>query len=231
MSSIKALFTLFLFCFASLIAKEPSHYVLVSVAPHKFFVEQIAGDTVNVGLMVPAGASAHTFEPTPKQMLAASQADAWFILGEHFENRAVKVLKGHSPRMQIVDLRDGIDMIIDPQHGGCCHGGADPHIWLSPKIARKQAQTIAREYGLMQLSIEFEGKDPKPQQLTKVIQQARAANIETVFIQPQYSSKGANLIAKELGASIVDLNPYSEDYINSLQAISKALAKSRTDQT
>ncbi len=277
---MKTLILLFLFSFSALLA-EPSHYVLVSVAPHKFFVEQIAGNTATVGLIVPAGASAHTFEPSPRQMIAAGKADAWFGLGESFESRAVPVVKRQNPNMRFIDLREGLDLIYDPEHTCCCHHGADPHIWLSPKTARQQAKTIAaaltdlypenkefyqkslsvflqkldeldreiektlapmqprivmishpaygylaRDYGLKQLSIEFEGKDPSPQQLTKVLNEARAAGIETVFIQPQYSSKGAKLIAKELKADVVSLNPYSEDYINSLREIALAFANS-----
>ena len=92
-----------------------SRRVLVSVAPHKFMVEKIAGDTLTVDLMVPAGASAHTFEPSPKQMLAAGKADLWFYIGEGFESRAMASLSAHNPRMQMVDLRKNLDMIS----GGC----------------------------------------------------------------------------------------------------------------
>src|SRR5262245_26555291 len=88
-----------------------SHYVLVSVAPHKFFVEKIAGSTVHVGLMVPAGASAHTYEPTPKQMLDATKADLWLYVGEGFEPKVRTALSSYNPRMQFVDLRQHLDMI------------------------------------------------------------------------------------------------------------------------
>lgn len=273
---------IFLFAFFPLFADQ-SHYVIVSVAPHKFFVEQIGGETVDVGLIVPAGASAHTFEPSPKQMLAASRADAWFGLGETFESRAVPVVKRQNPQMEFVDLRDGLDLIYDKETCCSCHrGAADPHIWLSPKTAKVQAKTIAealtriypenreyyqnklnqfsqqldtldrevaallapmeprivmishpaygylaRDYGFKQLSIEFEGKDPTPQQLTKVIETARMHKIGTVFTQPQYSSKGAKLIARQLNADVVSLDPYAEDYINSLKEIAHAFAKSQ----
>src|ERR1700733_1571045 len=51
--------------------------VLVSVPPLKFFVECIAGNTVHVELLVPPGASPHSYEVTPRQVIAASQAIMW----------------------------------------------------------------------------------------------------------------------------------------------------------
>lgn len=263
-----------------------SHYVLVSVSPHKFFVEKIAGKTVEVGLMVPAGASSHTYEPTPKQMISAGKADLWFIIGETFETRAGNALKGHNPRLELIDMRKGLDLITTDSHGHhCAHchaaGGYDLHIWLSARMAKIQAQTIAdaltarypenaalykdnllkfqkelddldseltallkdskgktimvshpayayfcRDYSLEQLSIEFEGKDPTPQQLTRVLDAARKAGIKEIFIQPQYNNKGARLIAKELGAAVIELDPYSENYMDSMREIGKRFTAS-----
>lgn len=260
-----------------------SKNVLVSVAPYKFFVEKIAGDTVKVTLIVPAGASAHTYEPTPKQMLSASQADIWFLIGESFETKALASLQSHNSSLVAIDMRQGIDLIYaTDQYGGkchsCCHGttGVDLHFWLSPRLVKLQAETIAdaliryypenkerytaslhkfldeldelddkitdimrpvqnrtvmvshpayayfcRDYNLDQLSIEFEGKDPTPQQLTKVIQKARELHIKTIFVQKQYSSKGAKLIAAQLGAKLVELDPYAENYYKAMLSIAE----------
>src|SRR5262249_55029513 len=116
----KLFFSIFLFLFTGWIAAAPAAeqpnskpYVLVSVAPHKFFVEKIANDTLKVELMVPAGASSHTFEPSPRQMLNAGNAEIWFQIGESFEPKASAALKAHHPNMQLVDLRQGVDLIYD----------------------------------------------------------------------------------------------------------------------
>ncbi|MBS4167041.1 putative periplasmic metal-binding protein [Neochlamydia sp. AcF65] len=263
-----------------------SHYVLVSVAPHKFFVEKLAGPTLQVGVMVPAGASAHTYEPTPKQMLEATKADLWFYVGEGFEPKVKSALKSYNPRMQLIDLRQNLDLIsYESKHPHrCCHSqenSYDLHYWLSPIQAKIQASTIAkaliktypenaslyqdnlahfhqeldhlhqeihtllskphnpvlmvshpayayfcREYNCRQLSIEFEGKDPTPQQLTRLIKEAQSHHIKTIFVQVQYSSKGAKLIAAQLGARLVNLNPYAENYFESMRDIAKAFGAS-----
>jgi zinc transport system substrate-binding protein len=259
-----------------------SHLVLTSVAPYKNFVEKIAGNTVQVNVMVPAGASIHTYEPSPKEMLAASKADAWFLIGESFEAKAVKAFKNHNPLMKMVDLKENVNLIsndpsFDARH--CCKHCLDLHIWLSPQQSKVQAQTIAsqlidlypehqevykknlsdllkeldaldkeidsqlkplkmrvilvshpayayfcRDYSLRQLSIEVEGKDPTPLQLTSVMEEARKNHIKTIFIQPQYNNKGAKLIAKHLKAKIVTLDPYSENYFASMRQIAHEFA-------
>ena len=84
---------------------------------------------------------------------------------------------------------------------------------------------FCRDYNLTQLSIEFEGKDPTPFQLTAILNKARDAHIKKIFIQAQYNSKGARLFAKELGAEVVMLGPYAEDYIHSMLEIARRFAE------
>lgn len=256
--------------------------VLVSVAPHKYFVEKIAKDKLSIGLMVPAGASSHTYEPTPRQMIEAGKADIWFQIGEGFEARAGQSLQNHNPRLQLVNLQNGLDLIYEHSccHSSHCHENCiDPHFWLSARQGKIQARTIAdtlssaypqhrqffeqnlnlfleeldlldkkivallepqkkrtilvshpayayfcRDYNLKQLSIEFEGKDPTPQQLTNLIQMARSVPIKKIFVQMQYSNKGAKLIAQQLGAEIVTLDPYAENYEKTMLDIARAFA-------
>lgn len=278
-------FSAFIILFASSFSQEIP-FVLVSVAPHKFFVEKVAGNTVNVVLMVPAGASSHSYEPTPRQMVNAGKAEMWFLLGEPFETKAIKALKSYNSNLELIDMRQNLSLLSDQCHNHDHHHHhhhhcSDPHIWLSPKMAKIQAETIAyalmekypenkqlyeqnlaafqkeldqldqtiqqvlsplqnraimvshpayayfaRDYGLTQLSIEFEGKDPTPKQLNTVLSDAKNNNIKTIFVQHQYSNKAANLVAKELQAKIVDLDPYSENYMETLLHIAKSFAES-----
>jgi zinc transport system substrate-binding protein len=83
---------------------------------------------------------------------------------------------------------------------------------------------FCRDYRLKQLSVEFDGKDPTPRQLTTVIQEARHYGIKKVFIQPQYNNKGARLIAEQINARVETLDPYSENYLDSMREIAQAFA-------
>lgn len=258
-------------------------YILVSVAPHKYFVEKIAGDTLKVGLIVPAGASAHTYEPSPKQMLRASTASIWFRIGEIFETKAIRAIQDHQPNLKVIDLRQGLDLIGGAEecgHSHCHCNAMDLHFWLSPRLGQIQAETIAktlidtypehaelyktrlkifqqelqkldekiksilttipnrhilvshpayayfcRDYDLKQFSIECEGKDPSPQQLTQLLRDARQYKIKTIFIQSQYSNKGARLVAEAIGARVMNLDPYAENVPTSLLEIAQAFAE------
>lgn len=276
-------FVLWGHCFYLASAYADVPYILVSVAPHKFFVEKIGKETIQVHLMVPAGASAHTYEPSARQILSISKANIWFRIGESFENRAIQAIKSHHPKLEVIDLRQGLDLITadhSHSHCSCCLGSEDLHFWLSARQAQIQAKTIAdalskafpgyanfyqtnlqafqqelkdldekiqkilvhlqnrhilvshpayayfcRDYELQQYAIEVEGKDPTPQQMTKLLNWVRQLNIRTIFIQMQYNNKAAKLVADTLGAHLVVLDPYSEHYIDSMLEIAHAFAE------
>ncbi len=121
--------------------------VLVSVAPYKYLVERIAGDTVSVGLLVPPAANVHTYEPSMKQVLASGKADMWFRIGESFEPRVIKAITAYNHTLALVDLRQGLNLIEGEGcgcHEGCCHPeGKDLHFWLSARLMQAQAKTVA----------------------------------------------------------------------------------------
>ncbi len=83
---------------------------------------------------------------------------------------------------------------------------------------------FAREYNLVQYAIEFEGKEPTPKQLTTILQTAQKHNVKTIFIQKQFNNKGARLVAGELGAKLVVLDPYADDYIHEMRHIAAKFA-------
>src|SRR6202021_673541 len=83
-------FTIFLLFFWGTL--EAKTHVLVSITPQKFLVERIGGEHATTTVLVPPGANSHTYEPTPRQMLAAQQGDLWFCIGESFETKLAPVL-------------------------------------------------------------------------------------------------------------------------------------------
>jgi zinc transport system substrate-binding protein len=78
---------------------------------------------------------------------------------------------------------------------------------------------FAHAYGLKQVPIEIEGKDPKPAQLQTLIKQARASGINVIFVQPQFSTKSAELVAREIGGQVVPADPLAEDWMANLRAV------------
>lgn len=60
--------------------------VAVSILPQSYFVERISGGTVRSLVIVGAGQSPHSYEPTPRQLADLAQASAWFTVGVEFEH-------------------------------------------------------------------------------------------------------------------------------------------------
>ncbi len=108
---------------------------------------------------------------------------------------------------------------------------------ISREISQNQIHAImvyhpawsyfARDYGLLQIPIETDGKDPSPQGLENLIRQAKEDNITVVFASPEYSTKSADVIAKEIGGSVVLVDPLKEDYLGNLRYVASAFTGSR----
>jgi zinc transport system substrate-binding protein len=75
---------------------------------------------------------------------------------------------------------------------------------------------FADAYGLKQISIEVEGKEPKPAQMKALIALAREKGIKIIFVQPQFSTKRAEVIARAIGGQIMIADPLAEDWANNL---------------
>lgn len=84
---------------------------------------------------------------------------------------------------------------------------------------------FCRDYDLIQLSIEVEGKEPLPQHVTEVLAQARKYGVKSVLIEPEFSNKGSELIAQSLGIPTHFVDPLAEDYEANLIKIAKVIAE------
>lgn len=113
--------------------------VTVTIEPFRYFVEQIAGNDVNVNVMVPAGSSPETYEPTPQQMVDLSQSVFYFKVGQiGFEKTWMKKLQQNAPDMKVIDTSAGIRMLKTQS------GNIDPHTWMSIKSADIITSNIAK---------------------------------------------------------------------------------------
>jgi len=251
--------------------------VAVTILPQAGFVEAVGGDRVEVVVMVPPGASPHTYEVTPDQMTKLSNAKMYAKVGSpiEFELAWMDKLIAVNKSMLVGDCSKGIDLTQsqDPDEPGL-----DPHIWLSVKNAKIMVQNIcdgleqvdavnkayyeehctayleeltkldsdlavdlsgvknrsfivfhpafgyfARDYNLKQIAVEQEGKEPDADYIVRLIEEAKESNIRVVFVSPQYSTKSAESIAKEIGGKVVIIDPLAKDFIGNMHAIESAM--------
>jgi zinc transport system substrate-binding protein len=85
---------------------------------------------------------------------------------------------------------------------------------------------FADDYGLKQVAIEAEGKEPSDEEATVLQKLARQQGVKVVFVQPQIASRGAQAIAQAIGARVEPLDPLAPDLPDNLVRAARAIADS-----
>lgn len=83
---------------------------------------------------------------------------------------------------------------------------------------------FAKTYGLQQVAIEYQGKEPGPKQLVSVIETARQQQVAFLLVQQQFGGNTAKVVADELGVELIRTDPLAYDLGASLQQIAAAIA-------
>ena len=84
---------------------------------------------------------------------------------------------------------------------------------------------FADEYGLEQIAIEQDGKEPTASQLRDLVNVARKENIKVIFIQSQFNKKIAESVAEEIGAMVISVDVLSEDYVNNMRNVAITISE------
>lgn len=129
--------------------------VIVSLLPQQQMAEAIGGERIAVTVMVPPGQSPHSYEPTPGQLVAVSNAELYFSVGSgvEFEIKNLELLQQQNPTMTVIDGHVGVELLsldggaeCSEEHGPDGehhhHGSTDPHIWLDAANARIMADNL-----------------------------------------------------------------------------------------
>lgn len=266
-------------------SKNEKTTITVSIEPQRYFVEQIAGDKIDVKTLVPQGAKPETYDMTPAQLVQLSKSQAYFMMGFiGFERSWVNKYSDEHPHTNIINMSEGIKPIVT-DHDMCGDGietygneFIEPHTWMSVKNARliyknvlhglilidhenrdyyinrydsimedlkefdnninialQKADTafmiyhpaltyFANDYDLTQISIENEGKEPSPKELSNIIKDSKKMGISIIFIQPEFDPRNAKTIAEETNSKLVTFNPLSYDWKNEIMKVVNALS-------
>ena len=89
---------------------------------------------------------------------------------------------------------------------------------------------FAEAYGLRQVALEHEGKEPSVEEMATLVDSLRVLGVTTVFAQPQFGRQGVEVLAGELGATIKVLNPLLPDWEENLRQTADALVASWSDE-
>lgn len=257
--------------------------VSVSILPQKYLVEKIAGDYLQVNVMIPPGMSPETCDLSTEQLKKLYDSDICFTIGHlPFELTHLAPVVKQRKDIRIINHSEGIKLLSGScghqHHNGHEHSGVDPHIWSSPRYVAQMAQQIfkalseqyptqkekfeegyktlskeietvkekadsalnekrgsmfliyhpaltylADDYGLQQVAIENEGKEPNPAHLKHIIDLAKEKNIRIIFIQSQFDKNNALSVAKEIGGEVIPIDPLAENWTEEINKLIKVL--------
>ncbi len=82
---------------------------------------------------------------------------------------------------------------------------------------------FAQHFKLKQLAIEGHGQEPGAADLARTIEQARRLGIHTLFVQPQFSPRGAKPVAETIQAEMIVLDPLSAEWFGGFDAAVDAI--------
>jgi zinc transport system substrate-binding protein len=263
--------------------------VVTTIMPQASLIKSIGGENVNVVAMVPAGASPHSYEPKPSQMLAISKAKIYFAIGVEFEHAWLPRFHSQNKNMIIIDNAKGIKKIAMTEHHDEHEkhhqhtNELDPHVWTSPNNLKVMATNIkntliavdgknralytenytklinsinqtdaqiksilkatprgskfmifhpawgyfAAQYGLIQIPIELEGKEPKAKDLISLIKTVKKEHIRAIFVAPEFSSKSASQISESTHIPVVKVSNLGYDWKAYLLTFTKAIANQK----
>lgn len=126
--------------------KETTNLISVSILPQKYFVDQIAGDLLQVNVLVPPGSSPHNYSVLPSQMKDLAKSKVWLQIGLlTFEDAWKEKFAEINKNLVIVNSSEGISPIAGSEceeevHDQEHSGAFDPHVWLAPAEVKILAQ-------------------------------------------------------------------------------------------
>lgn len=86
---------------------------------------------------------------------------------------------------------------------------------------------FARDYGLTQISVERDGKEPSPREMKHIIDRAAHDDIHVMFIQPEFDHRSARTLVQSTSTQLVDINPLARDWKAEMLHIADALANAK----
>jgi zinc transport system substrate-binding protein len=253
----------FSFGFPDTLRQNRKIKVMTSVFPLREFAGAVGGENTEVGLLLPPGASVHTWQPRPSDIMRLSAADLFIYVGAGLEPWIPGLLKSlPAGKLKVLVVADFLPLEKEDEGG---REGADPHVWLdfgldrtivdriaatlehidpghasgykesaaryneklerldrlfSQGLSHCRHRTIllgghaafgylARRYGLGQVSLSGLSPDaePAPSRLIEIVAWARDRNIRTVFVEANASPRMAKVLAREIPAALLTLNP------------------------
>src|SRR5574344_1033566 len=85
--------------------------IVTTLFPQYDFAKQIVGDKGKVTLLLSPGMEAHSYDPTPKDIVKINESDLFIYTGENMETWAAKIIKSLEKDVDVLDASKGVSII------------------------------------------------------------------------------------------------------------------------
>ena len=202
----------------------------VSILPLRSLVQGIVGDDFDIEVLVPPGASPETFELIAGTCSHGSHGHThthgidphvWTsprALQKMAENAYEAIRKAYPDSVKYETnyrlLQQELKALDERTAARIAASDVEYFIIYHPALTY-----YARDYGLRQIAIEADGKEPSAKQLTQIIRQAREDGVRRILYQSQFPASAVEVIARDIDAQYVEVDPLREDVIANIEEI------------
>ena len=168
----------------------------------------------------------------PARKLEGSDPHLWtspsimMLTADALEKKLARLMPEHVDFFQgnLARLQEKIHSIDEQIRALLAARGSDKLLVYHPAWGH-----FCRDYGLLQLAIEEEGKAPGAGSLSSLFKQLKKENIRTIISSPGADQRISSMIADQFNIKMVLVNPMDTDWINMLMMMKPALEKRRDD--
>ena len=199
-------------------------FIVTTLFPQYDFARHIAGDKAEVKLLLSPGLEAHSYDPTPADIVDINESDLFIYTGDEMEAWVADIIKSLENEVNVLDVSSGIDLVKEDAEEEAYNHEAhnhkehehiyDPHIWTSPINAMIMVEDILDEL----IRIDSDNEDyyrenadkylKELEQLDKDIREVvENAQIKTIFFADKF-------------AMYYFVNEYGLDYISAYDSCS-----------
>ena len=148
-----------LFLLSTLLSVSQAQNIVVSLYPYVDLLQSVAGEEAQVEALLPAGASPHTFDPSPRDVAKLAEADLVVVNGI-LDEWMLDLLDASGSEVAVLNIMESVNFdveIVDEhatdeqatdEHATDEHsGGLNPHVWLDPVLMMEVAPLFAEILG------------------------------------------------------------------------------------
>jgi zinc transport system substrate-binding protein len=181
--------------------------ISASIYPLAYFVQEVAGDKVNVQTITPAGVEPHEYEPSPSDIIQLESSQAFIYNGAGIDVWADRVAPGLlSKRIHILKMMDHVN--------GNLKDSNDGHIWLDPILAKRQIENILQLLTALDPVHKAEYESNATRAIAKMVEldQAYQTGLAKCSVKEIVSSHNAfNYLARRYGFGVESIAGFSPE--------------------